>query len=180
MKRFRLNFLTNVVAVSALLFTACSGNEKEPDSLTVTPTTNLQFPADNADPEMLKQTLIVETNVKSWTATPSDPSWILVNEGVGTLTVTVVKNTETISRSGTVTVSAGSARSVTVSVYQSAAGGANTLSIIPTSLTFLAGNTNGQNVMINTDASNWDFIPLAEEWLTVHLYPVAEHPMATI
>lgn len=149
-------FKINSVICVVVALIACKNNGE--DNLLVTPT-ELAFNAF----AISEKTLSVTTNVKDWNAVPSG-NWIATGKWDDKLFVSVKTNTETTgNRTGTITVTAGSADPVTVTVTQSAA---PTLSASPTSLTFGANETTARIVTVTTNATTWDYTCEAR-WLTL-------------
>ena len=127
--------------------TAC--NENKEDSLLVTPN-ELAFNAY----AFSEKILTVKTSAKEWNATPSE-NWILTSKWNEKLMVSAKNNSETTgNRAGTITVIAGSAEPVTVTVTQSAL---PTLSTSPTTLTFGANETTAKNVTVTTNSISWNY-----------------------
>ena len=147
------------IACMVIVLEACKDNKQ--DTLSVTPT-ELDF---NAYATSFK-ILTVETNAKKWDATPS-ANWIILSKSKNNLVVSVQNYAETTeSRTGYITVEAGSADAVTVTVRQSAASivpPATTLSISSVSLVFGAYETS-RSVTVTTNAETWDYSCNAQ-WL---------------
>ena len=157
MKKFRISSLMYVVAVSALLFSAC--DKKDADELSVLPK-SLTFAAVNST----AQDITVETNVKDWDFSKSD-NWITVSKGEGKLTVTVSEFSGTSEdRTGNIVVRAGKLEE-TVSITQTKQP-INTLSINPTSLIFYEDETGMKPVTVTTNAASWNFTGGAA-WLSL-------------
>lgn len=150
MKKLRLNLLMLSVAAFALFFTACGGNETAKDKLSVTPE-DLEFTAGDSE----EQIVDVNTNVKSWSASTSS-KWITISEGGADFSVTVENYTNTgASRTGRITVKAGEADPVTVTVTQLAAE-VNTLSVSTNEINYAINETGNKTVTVTTNASSWE------------------------
>ena len=148
MKNFRFKFLTfAVIAISAFLLSSCS--EKEPDTLSVS-TNRLLFLADDAD----KKTLTITTNT-SWNYSVSG-GWVTASKrDDNQLEVTVDKHTNiSDKRDATITITAGNADPVTVSIEQ-AAKKIDNLSVSPSSLFYEADERGKKTATITTDAPSW-------------------------
>jgi len=159
MNKFRIILLMLVVAASALFLATCK-KEKEKDKLSVTPVA-LEFYAD-ADNEKFVD---VTTNVNSWQTSKSD-NWIGISEVSGGFRVTAEKYTDTSrDRTGVITVKAGKAEPVSVSVKQIAAV-QHTLSVSPTTIPFEAGETGAKTASVTTSAAKWEATPVSADWLT--------------
>ena len=138
-----------VVITSAIIFTSCSG--ADPDKLSVT-SDHLEFQADDGK----GQTVNVETNVKSWEVSTSSPEWIKISRSGVDFTVKVEKYTDTTKdRSGDITVTAGNAKQVSVTVTQRKAS-KDLLSVDKSSLPFLVNETVAKTVAVTTTANSWD------------------------
>jgi len=126
MKKFHYNLIILLVAASAILFTACK--EEVNNNLSVSPNT-LDFGANEPNVE---KTFVVETDVDDWTVS-GEINWLnihkaLIAEGEGEnkkfvrkLRVKAARNTTTSTRSATLTIKAGNAAPVNVTVNQAAA-----------------------------------------------------------
>lgn len=120
---------------------------KEINTFSVNPT-SLSFEAN----ETGDKTVAVTTNAPSWDMT-ADASWVTLTKQDNTLKVTVAtKNTQTTARTANIKLTAGNAPDITITVTQ---GAINTLSISPTSLSYLANETGEKSVTISTNAANW-------------------------
>ena len=142
-----------VVLASAMFFATCNGPKE--DELAVTSPNlvsgKLEFLADDGVP----QTVAVETNVNSWEVTKS-ADWIKTGRSNKDFTVSVEKYTDTSNdRTGTITVTAGNAKSVIVSVTQKKAK-KNTLSVDKATLSYSVNETGSKAATVTTDADSWD------------------------
>ena len=154
-KLFGFSLLNLLICV---VVTACENNNSDEGFLSVTPT-ELAFGAhDN-----VSKALTVQTNAKNWSATPSE-NWITASQGMDKLTVSVKNHTETTGRTGSITVTAGSATPVTVTVTQALA--PTTLSVTPSTLFFFGLYvTPAQTVTVATNFVSWNYSCDAQ-WLT--------------
>lgn len=160
MKSFRLHFPMFVaIIISALSIMSCS-DDKEPDTLSVSPK-NLTFTADDIEEKIA----VITTNVSTWTANKSD-SWVNLREVGNNLHITVQNHTDTQnSRKATITIIAGDAEPETISIEQEAKE-INTFSVSPTSLSFEANETGDKTVAVTTNAASWDMTADAS-WVTL-------------
>jgi hypothetical protein len=114
-----------------------------------------------------EQTVIITTDADFWTFQTS-ADWIKVktDRAATILTINVENHTNTYdSRTGIITVMAGDAPPVTISITQNPKIQDN-LSVSPTSLIFEANETQSKTVVVTTDAPIWDAWPSAS-WVTV-------------
>ena len=149
--KIKLSFFIEIVSCAILLFVSC---KKEPNTLSVNPQA-LTFSANTTE----SQTVVVTTDASSWEYDPSNPSWIKPTQSANFLTVKVGPHSDTgNSRSGTITVSAGTATPVVISITQEMAI-KNTLSISPTSLVFKYNEANVEKRVniTTTSTGGWDF-----------------------
>jgi hypothetical protein len=162
MKNLKFNFLTiATTAFCMLCLTACPKNDKEPDTLSVMPT-SLTFSADDTR----EQTIEVSTSAPSWKYSGGD-SWLdtyTKQDDKIYVKVQNYTNTET-SRKSSLTIIAGDATPVTVSIEQEAKE-INSLSVNPTSLLFNGNEVGDKTAAITTDASEWEASTEAS-WLTL-------------
>ena len=113
------------------------------------------------------KTVTVTTNTSDWDAEKS-ADWLTIQKMGTTLMVNVNSlNTGSLQRSTGVTVTAGNANPVTLTVTQEVTGGSVTLSVNPTSVSFAAAETVTKNATITTGASSWNFTNSDNSWLTV-------------
>lgn len=98
--------------------------------------------------------ITVSTNQSSWSAT-SDNTWCKVTAKTGEdFTIVVDANSTTSARSATVTVTAGSATPVKISVSQLASS-SPTLSVNPTQVTNVAAAGGNTKITVTTNQSSW-------------------------
>jgi len=107
------------------------------------------------------------TNQSSWSVSSNDTSWLTVKRYSTYFTMSVTANTSTSSRSGTVTVTAGSL-SKTIKVTQ--AGATPTLSVNTTTWSPGSAATTSGQVSPTTNYSSWAVSSNATSWLTVKRY----------
>jgi hypothetical protein len=131
--------------------------QSERNTLSVSPS-SLSF----ASGETGEQSVTVDTNAPDWEAT-TEADWVNLGKENSTLKVSVTANTDLSDREATITVTAGNAPPVTLTVTQEGAN--NTLSVDPSSLSFAAG-AGEQPVTVTTDASGWEATTDAS-WITV-------------
>jgi len=167
MKKFKLSMLVMFL----LCITTCKkdgngkengdNNNKEEDELKVTPT-ELLFAADDAT----TRTITVATNVDIWSINQS-VSWIILEKEADDKFSVAVKKSELVeARTGVITVKAGEANPVNITVKQAAVG-EEVLSALPTELDFTVNDTRKQIVTVYTNVDNWDISTLAD-WLIVN------------
>ena len=155
MKQFTIKFMTYAALVAGIfLLNGCK--EKEP-KLSVSPT-QLTFRADDTQ----EQSVTIETNASNWdykVSYQSESGWMNVYTKANNdnqLFVKVSDYTDTnASRTGKITINAGKATAVDVTVEQIKKP-INTLSVNPTSLTFEANEVGNRTVAVTTDAPSWD------------------------
>jgi hypothetical protein len=127
-------------------------------ALSVSPT-SISFTAS----ETAEKTVTVTTTASSWNATKTD-DWIkLTNQG-NTIRVTVLSNSSTSPRSGTIKVTAASLER-TVSVTQEGAVSEDYISVSPQSFSFEAVASN-ETVTVTANVSSWNATTTAS-WLTL-------------
>ena len=150
---FKTIFYTLFVLMSATLLYSCSSDPavdvpKKTASLVVTPTQVANVAAAGAN-----AMVAITTNQSSWSAT-SDKDWCRVTAKTDKgFTLVVDANSTTSNRSGTVTVSAGEATPVKISVSQL---GVNAqLSVSPTQVTDVIADGGGAKITVSTNQSSW-------------------------
>jgi len=132
-------------------------NAKVRDNLSIN-TTSLTFEAN----ETGTKTVVIATNASDWTPT-AGASWITAAKSGDNLNVSVSTNSSTSARNSNVTIKAGDANDVTITVTQN---GRNTLSVSPSSLTFAYNTTASQNLTVTTNASSWSVSrPSSVNWI---------------
>ena len=139
-------------------FTACPPPE-DPDTLDVKPSI-LKFSSFDEE----EQSFDVITNVPEWDVKVIDGEWITTRKEGNKLFVKVGKYTSTSrARTATITIKAGLAKGVNVTVEQSAM---NSLSLNPSSVIYKVGEIGDKTVTVTTNASSWKAESTAE-WLKI-------------
>jgi hypothetical protein len=147
-----------IISFCMFFFTACPGPE-DPDTLDVNPSI-LTF--SSIDEE--EQYFDVITNVPEWDVKVLDGEWITTRKEGTLLFVKVEKYTSTSrARTATITIKAGLAKDVNVTVEQSAM---NSLSLNPSSIIYKVGEIGDKAVTVTTNASSWKAESTAE-WLKI-------------
>lgn len=160
MKNIRINIKIFIVTIHVVLFTACNDDNEKPQSLSVTPM-ELTFAAD----ETQTQAVEITTNTDFWLVEKSE-NWIKHSKSGNKLFISVLNHTSTVDvRTATVTIMAGDAQPVDVTITQEAKE-PNTFSITPASLSYDANEIGDRTVVITTDAESWDATTDAT-WLTL-------------
>lgn len=150
MKNICVNVIAFIATMNVVLFTACSDNGDDPQTLSITPT-ELTFTAD----ETQTQTVEITTNAGFWFVEKSD-DWVKYTKSGNKLFISVLDYTNTIDvRTATVTITAGEAQPVDITVTQETKE-PNTFSINPVSLSYDANEIGDRTVVITTDAESWD------------------------
>ncbi|MDR1723934.1 MAG: BACON domain-containing protein, partial [Tannerella sp.] len=153
MKRFK--FYPMIAAmISLLVFNAC----KEDPTLSVSQN-SLSFTAE----ETSAKTVGVETNQDYWVASSSE-SWVTAQQNGNQLSVSVSKNESFQSdRNATITVSAGEAVPVTISVTQEKT--TRYLSVGESTVSYAYDQTGDKAVPISTNDKNWK-VSTTATWFT--------------
>lgn len=162
MNYLKFNLFTLIaVVLNVLLFSTCR-KESEP-VLTVDPTI-LTFSADDS----VRKVVTVETDAKSWNYfIDAKGSWIVPEKDNvnNRLYLSVQSYTDTENpRNATVTVSAGKASPVDITVIQEKK--QYSLSASPTSLSYSSSESGEKSISITTDAATWEATSDAE-WITL-------------
>ena len=155
MKHLKRHFTKYFAVIcSVLILTCCDGcNQK----LSVDPM-ELTFAANATDP----QSVVVDTDAPGWDYATTD-SWITGQQSSVLLSVSVQPNPATSARVGTITVTAGKAKAVSIIVKQDAKA---TLSTSQTALTFEAEDNVEKKVSITTNApGGWSYASVPS-WIT--------------
>ena len=151
-----------LVLVAVFLMTACAEQKTMNDTLSVSP-----MKVDFAANDNGKQTVSVVTNVDSWNISKSD-NWIITEKvSDDKFSVDVQDNAGTEPRIGTITVTAGKAESVTVTVTQEVLTDEDILLVNPTELEFAADDSETQTVTVTTNVTNWN-ISKSVSWIIVN------------
>ena len=158
--KFKLrSFVTFVAIISCTLLLSWSC-KKDSNMLSVNQT-ELTFSANETGEKMV----VITTDASDVVCTPS-MGWIkaTVHEGNTLLSVSVDPHLDSsTSRTGTITLSAGSASDVIIKVTQEAKA---TLSLSQTSLTIEADDTDGKTINIISSTEDWTFTATDASWLT--------------
>jgi uncharacterized protein (TIGR02145 family) len=168
MKRSSI-FLAMALAVCVVATTSCEKDKDETPSLSINPSqTEVKFKADGtADGNAA---FAVVTNQATWDAKP-DKTWVTVTKTTTGFTLSAAPNTATTApEAAKVTVSAGTATAVVLTVTQAAA--APSLSLTPagqTAIAFAADGTTGDNAAftVATNLATWDAVS-DKAWVTVN------------
>ena len=157
--KFNVSLFTAMIACIMLLSGGfCQDPKPEPITLSVSPT-SLTFSAINPQ----EQLVAIKTNANSWAYQVTD-SWVSASQEGDNLKVSTQDNTSpTVTRTAKITVTAGDAPSVTISVTQPPRPPYK-LSVNETSLTFTAA-AGSKSVTVTTDAASWN-ATADKEWVT--------------
>ena len=153
-----------IICAIAATIVACNNNLEVLIESTINTLTISQNSFTFADNETAAQTVTVTTNALSWNATAAD-SWLATEKQGNTLRLIPTANTGTAQRMTSVTVTAGNAPSLVISVTQLGRT-IITLEVNPTSFSFAANETTSKTATVTTNAAGWDATTTAE-WLTV-------------
>ena len=159
MKTFRLTRFMAVAATIALLI-SCKESDDAPQLNVSSP--ELEFAGTSAE----KQTVGVETNVNRWNVNSSAPEWLILGDkGSATFSVSVTDNPLPKERSGKITVTAGEADPVTISVVQLA--GETLVEIGSLDLEFEGTDAKKQTITVTTNADAWEVTQSGYDWITI-------------
>ena len=148
MKRFFK--LLAVPAMAAMAFISCAEKEVLPNTLEVSPADDLEFEAKGNEPVVLT----VTTDASSYEVDAED--WVIIEKDGDKLTVNVEDNKVAEPRTCDLTLTAGTAQPVSISISQ-AAGEADAISATPASLLFKATDNEAQTVTVTTNVEDWKF-----------------------
>ncbi len=148
-----------ILAISLISIWGCE--KAGPNTLNVSPD-KVEFPKEGGSGSMT-----IQTDADSWNISNPASGWLVLSNNSGTLKtamVTMSVNTKTIEpRTDTLTITAGDARPVQVTVSQQSSDFLYSLTANVTDLSFFrAGNS--VSISISTDASQWNLSTDAE-WL---------------
>ncbi|MDR2915104.1 MAG: hypothetical protein LBV74_09780 [Tannerella sp.] len=151
MKNVCIDVMVFMAIMGTILFTSCKDeNEKTEEILSVKPVT-LLFTAD----ETQTQTVEVATNAGFWSVEKPD-DWVKYTKSGNKLFISVLNHASTTSdRTATLTIMAGEAEPVNITVTQNAKD-ADALSINPVALSYDANEIGDRTVTVVTDAGSWD------------------------
>jgi hypothetical protein len=158
--KFKLRYFVMLVALvsSTILLTSCPPDKD--NYLTVNPT-EFTFDAN----ETGEQTALITTDASFVESIPS-AEWIEPRiQGTTLLSIRVAPHLDaSSSRTGTITINAGTAIPVNILVRQ---GAKETLSLSQTSLTIDSDDTNGKTINVSTNSTKgWNFTVSDASWLT--------------
>lgn len=146
-------------------FVACDDSDDEmnrPNSLKVNPETpSITFDADGSQ----EIVLTVTTDAPKWEIAKAE--WIVATIKENKLTLSAKANTSEQMRVGRITITAGTAQPLKISVSQKGIEeGETVLSVSPRKLAFEATGNAPKELTVTTNADDWDFT-YPQEWLTV-------------
>ncbi len=162
--QIKLHLLVGLLVLTAIVI-SCDKNGDEPEvepTLSVAPVA-LSFTAQAVE----SHEVVVTTNQSSWDAASSQ-SWCSVTKSNDRFTVTAVPNTSATSpASAVITVTAGTAKSVTINVTQAGVGAQLSVNI-DTSAPFTFTSTGGTSEAktVTTNQSSWNVVS-NQTWCTV-------------
>lgn len=160
MKKIK-SFITGLACLAAVFSSCTPEGEEKDNTLEVAPATDMEFQATDNE----KKVLTVTTDAAEWSF--SKPEWVnAVKEG-SKLTVNVQDNTETKLRIGRLTVTAGNAPEVKITITQEAlAEGVTAISVTPSDPIAFKANANKAVVLTVkiSNATQWDFV--VPDWIT--------------
>ena len=156
--RFKPQFL--VIAVAFLSVCGMCNDDKEPDTLAAD-LSKVTFEADDT----AEKSITVTSNT-TWTSSRSD-SWIETRQSENKLYIKVDNHANTSSsRTGTITLSAGDALPVTITVEQ-AAKKIDELSVNPTLLEYKANESGTKTVSVTTNSKDGWNATTDKSWITL-------------
>jgi Tfp pilus assembly protein FimT len=166
--RFGYAIVPIVAALLCVTFLfSCKDDEPEEPNLSVSPSAEvISFAADGSTTDAVEFT--VTTNQEGWQV-KTDKAWCVVNKTGKGFTVSAVPNpTITAPADATITVSAGSAKPVTIKAQQAAAAVALAITPPVTTLAFAADGTtaNATEFTVATNVASWD-VTSSQAWCTV-------------
>lgn len=161
-KRVFSMLLATAFAFVSGSFVSCddSNDADQPNTLKVTPSTDITFAADSNQDVVLT----VETNAKSWGF--STPEWVIATQEGNKLKINAEANVSESARPGRITITAGNAEPVKINVLQQGVqAGETVLSVTPSEpIEFEAKDNAAVVLTVATNAADWTFT--APEWLT--------------
>ena len=153
-----------VIAVCMFSLCGLCKDDKDPDSLEATPL-RLNFEADDIE----EKVITITTNVVAWSYVESD-DWVDAYKKTGEADVLYVKvknYTDTSSpRTGSITIKAGEATPVTITVEQKAKK-IDVLTANPESLEFQANESGTKTIAIVTDSKEGWSVKTENQWITL-------------
>lgn len=154
------------ILMPMLMFSGCGKEDNEP---TVEPTLSIvpvaiSFTAQAAE----SHDVVVTTNQSSWDAVSSQ-TWCTVTKGNGKFTVRAIANTSTSSPApAVITVTAGTAKPITINVTQSGVGAELTVSPhTPIAFSSTGGDSEIKTITVTTNQSSWNVVS-DQTWCTVN------------
>lgn len=140
--------LLGTVMVAAALV-SCKENELEQETLEVSPSGGIKFYAKGNEDVVLT----ISTNASTYEVDAED--WVIIRKNGNELSVNVTDN-ESAERFCDMTISAGAAEPVVITITQ-AAGEADAISVAPPSLLFRASGNEPQTLTVTTDVEAWTY-----------------------
>ena len=152
---------TAMVAAAVL---SCKKDEIKQETLEVSPSEDLQFLAKGNEDAVLT----ISASASSYEVDAED--WVITRKNGNKLSVNVEDN-KSAERSCDMTISAGTAEPVVIKITQ-AAGEADAISVVPTSLLFRASGNEPQTLTVTTNVEDWTYVATfgekeQEGWFTV-------------
>lgn len=158
-----LMLLAGSLAISSVALVSCSDSDEADaqTTLRVQPDTAISFKADDNQDVVLT----VETNAAAWTVEKSE--WIIAKQEGNKLTVNAQANLTESVRPGRITISAGNAEPVRISVMQEGVQeGETVLSVTPSEpIAFEATGNEAVELTVSTNAADWTYT-YPEAWMT--------------
>ena len=155
-------FFAGVFALSGVLVSCDDSDDTNGvNRLEVTPATDISFKADGNEDVILN----VLTDADKWSVEKTD--WITVKQQGSKLTVNAEANTTESGRPGRISISAGTAEPIKISVFQQAAEvGETVLTVTPSeAIAFEVADNSPVELTVTTNASDWTYT-YPEEWIT--------------
>lgn len=162
MKHHILKFLSGMLVIPMAIVSCTEEETLTENTLEVTPSETITFEATGNEPVILT----VTTDAESWEAESQE--WIVTEQEGNMLTVTVRDNAGPGSRTGRITVSAGNAEPVRISVVQNEPEEEeDILSVTPTDpISFNAAGNSSIRLEVSTNVEDWQY-EVSADWVTV-------------
>ena len=162
MKKILQVLLGTAMVAAAVL--SCKKDEIKQETLEVSPSEDLQFLAKGNEDAVLT----ISASASSYEVDAED--WVITRKNGNKLSVNVEDN-KSAERSCDMTISAGTAEPVVIKITQ-AAGEADAISVVPTSLLFRASGNEPQTLAVTTNVEDWTYVATfgekeQEGWFTV-------------
>ena len=162
MKKILQVLLGTAMVAAAVL--SCKKDEIKQETLEVSPSEDLQFLAKGNEDAVLT----ISASASSYEVDAED--WVITRKNGNKLSVNVEDN-KSAERSCDMTISAGTAEPVVIKITQ-AAGEADAISVVPTSLLFRASGNEPQTLTVTTNVEDWTYVATfgekeQEGWFTV-------------